>query len=105
MLAYILEITRRGNKRITNRGSFEGLQIGARAITNRDSLRDFKSGQKDYKSKQGFQIGAKRFKSGKGLQIGAEHHKAPVVEPTVSKVADIAEMALGLLQNLRWSAL
>ena len=62
------------------------LQIGARGITNRGNLRDFKSGQTDYKSGQGFQIGAKRFqieteisnwgkrdyKSGQGLQIGAE---------------------------------
>ena len=43
-----------------------GLQIGARRITNRGSLRNFKSGQKDYKSEQGFRIGAKRF------QIGTE---------------------------------
>ena len=34
-----------------------GLQTEARGITNRDSFRDFKSGQKDYKSGQGFQIG------------------------------------------------
>ena len=66
MLAYILGITKRGNKGITNRGRFLGLQIGAREITNRGSLRDFKSGQKDYKSGQGFQTGAKKF------QIGAE---------------------------------
>ena len=39
---------------ITNRGRFQGLQIGARGITSRGSLRDFKSGQKDYKSGQGF---------------------------------------------------
>ena len=79
MLAYILEIIERGNKGTTNRGRFKGLQIGARGIANRGSLRYFKSGQ-------GFQIEAKRFqigleitnrgngdyKSGQGLQIGAE---------------------------------
>ena len=43
-----------------------GLQIGARGITNRDSLRDFKLWQKDYKS------GQKDFKFGPRLQIGAE---------------------------------
>ena len=42
------------------------MQIEARGITNRGSLRDFKLRQKDYKSGQGFQIGAKRF------QIGAD---------------------------------
>ena len=80
MLAYILGITKRGNKGITNQGRFYGLQIGARGITNRG----FKQGQKDYKLGQGFQIGAKRFqigaditnpgnrhyKSGQGFQIG-----------------------------------
>ena len=45
MLAYIWEIAERRNKGIINRGS----------------LRDFKSGQKDYKSGQGVQIGEKRF--------------------------------------------
>ena len=86
MLAYILGITKRGNKGITNRGRFQGLQIGASGITNRGSLRNFKSGQKDYELGQGFQIGAKRFqfgaaitnrgkgdcKLGQGFQIGAE---------------------------------
>ena len=43
-------VTKRGNKRLKNRGIF----------------RDFKSGQKKYKSGKGFQIGAKRF------QIGSE---------------------------------
>ena len=62
MLAYILGIT----KRVNNRGRFQGLQIGTSWITNRGSFRDFKSGQKDYKSGQGFEIRAKRF------QIGAE---------------------------------
>ena len=37
------------------------MQIGARGITNRGSLRDFESGQKYYKQEQGFQTGAKRF--------------------------------------------
>ena len=66
MLAYILGITKQGNTWITNRGRVYELQIGARGITNRGSLRDFKSGQKDLKSGQGFQIRGKRF------QIGAE---------------------------------
>ena len=87
MLSYILGITKRDNKRITNRRKLYGLQIGARAITNRGSLRGFKSVQKDYKFGQGFQIEAKRFeigaditnqskrdyKPGQGLQIGAEY--------------------------------
>ena len=51
MLAYILGITKRGNKGITNRGSF----------------RNFKSGQNDYKSGQGFQTGAKRFQMGTAI--------------------------------------
>ena len=58
--------TKRGNKRIKNQGRFLGFQIGAREITNRDSFRDFKSGQKDYKSRQ------RDFKLGQVLQIGAE---------------------------------
>ena len=53
MLAYILEITKRGNKAITNLGRFYGLQTRAGGITSRASLRDFKSGQKDYKLWQG----------------------------------------------------
>ena len=73
MPAYILGITKRGIKGITNRGRFQGLHIGAQ--------RDYKKGEL-----KGFQIGAKRlqigereianwgrdFKSGKGLQIGTE---------------------------------
>ena len=54
MLAYILGIAKRGNKRNTKRRKFYGLQIGARGITNRASLQDFKSGQKDYKLRQRF---------------------------------------------------
>ena len=61
MLAHILGITKRGNKGIANRGRFYELQIGARGTANRDSLRDFKSGQKDYKP-QGLQIDAERRK-------------------------------------------
>ena len=61
MLAYNLGITKRGTKGIVNWGRFKGLQIGTREITNRGSLRVFKSGQKDYKSSPGFQIAAKRF--------------------------------------------
>ena len=41
-------VTKRGNKRIKNRGIFM----------------DFKLGQKNYKSGKGFQIGAKRFQIG-----------------------------------------
>ena len=65
------------NSGLQNR-AIRGLQIGARGIINRGSFRDFKSGQKDYKSGQGFQIGGeitnrgkKDFNSGQGLQIGA----------------------------------
>ena len=54
--ACLLGITKRCNKEITNRGRFQGLQIGSRGITNRGSLRDFKSGQRDYKLGLGFQI-------------------------------------------------
>ena len=43
---------------VTKRG-ITGLQIGARGITNRDSFRDFKSGQKDDKSGQRLPIGAR----------------------------------------------
>ena len=61
-------------------GAIRGLQIGAKGITNRSSLRDFKSGQKDCKSgAKRFQIRAKitnwgkrGFKSGQGLQIDAQ---------------------------------
>ena len=52
MLAYLLGITKRGNKGITNRGRFYGLQIRARKITNRGSFRDFKLREKNYKSGQ-----------------------------------------------------
>ena len=54
MLAYVLGITKRGNKGITILGRFYGLQIRVRRITNRGSLRDFQSGQKDYKLGQGY---------------------------------------------------
>ena len=70
---------------ITNRSRFYRLQIWARGISNTGSLRDFKSGQKGYKTEQGFQIAARRFqigaeityrgkrdyKLGQGFQIGA----------------------------------
>ena len=75
MLVYILGITKRGNKWITNRGKFLGLQTGARGVTNRGSLGDFKLGQQDYKSGQGCQIEARNFKSGQRLQIGASKSK------------------------------
>ena len=54
MLAFILEITKRDNKRITNLSRFYGQQMTARGITNRGSLMVFKSRQKDYKLRQGF---------------------------------------------------
>ena len=54
MLAYVLGITKRGNKGITNLVRFYGLQIRVRRITDRGSLRDFQSGQKDYKLGQWF---------------------------------------------------
>ena len=66
MLACILGIKKRGNKGITNWGTFEWLQIRARVATKRVSFRGIKSGQKDYKMTQGFQMVAKRF------QIGVE---------------------------------
>ena len=48
------------NKGFTNRGRFQGLQIGARRITKRSSFGDFKSRRKDYKSGQGLQIRAEQ---------------------------------------------
>ena len=65
MLAYILGIKKRGNKGITNRGRFQGLQIGARGITNRRCFKGFQIGLKR------LQIGAQRFQIGQRLQIGA----------------------------------
>ena len=66
MLAYILGITKRGNKGIANRcknnhkqGQLKGFQIGAKMlqivaeITNR--------GKRNYKPGQGFQTGAEQF--------------------------------------------
>ena len=57
---------KRDNKGITNRDRFQRLEIKPGGIKNRDSFRDFKSGQKHYNSEQGFQIRAKT------LQIVAE---------------------------------
>ena len=69
MLVYIVRITKRNNTENTNRGRIQGLQIGAREITNRCSFRDFKkityrgrdfkSGQRDFKLEQKLQIGAR----------------------------------------------
>ena len=74
MLAYILGITKPGNKEITNRGRFQGLQIRARGITNRGSLRyftsrqkDHKSEERDFKSRQRLQIEQERLKTGAGI--------------------------------------
>ena len=78
----IFWFTKRGNKGIANRGRSQGLQIWARRITNWGSLRDFKSGEKDYKSGQKLKIGENEisirgwdFKLGQGLQIGVEQIK------------------------------
>ena len=49
MLAYVLEITKRGSNMIANRNRFQRLQIETRRITNRSNLRNFKLGGKDYK--------------------------------------------------------
>lgn len=40
--------------------------MGPREVTNRGSLRDFKSGQKNDKLVLGFQVGAKGFQVGAG---------------------------------------
>ena len=53
---------KRSNKGIKNRARFQGLQIEAKGITNRGSLKDFKSKQIHYKSCQ------RDIKSGKRLQ-------------------------------------
>ena len=60
----IFWVIKRGSKGNTDWGRFQGLQIGARGITNRGSFRDFKLWQKDYK------LGKKDFKSVQGLQVG-----------------------------------
>ena len=78
MLAYILEITKQGNSSVTNRSKFYGLQIESRGITNRSSIRDFESGQKDNKSGQEFRIGAREITNRgdvnleQGLKIGSK---------------------------------
>ena len=66
MLAYILGIT--------NSCRFQGIQIVARKIANMGSLRDFKSGQKVFKSWQRSPMGESEianrdrgFKSGQRL--------------------------------------
>ena len=60
-------VAKQGNKKITNRGRFEELEIGARKITNRGSFSDFKLRQKLSNR------GKRDFKSGQGLQIDEEH--------------------------------
>ena len=60
----IFWVTKRGNKGITNRGRFSGLQIREWGITNRGSFWDFKSGKKNYKS------GQRDFKTEYRLQTG-----------------------------------
>ena len=100
-LKIIFWFTKRRNKRITNRGRFQRLQIGAIGITSRDSFKDFKSGQKDYKSGQRFQIRTKRcqigaeitnqgkrdFKTGQGLQIGAQQLSLQVIFKNFSQTS------------------
>ena len=62
----IFWVTRRSNKGITNRGRFQGLQIGSalvisnwgKKITNRGW--DLILGQRDFKSGQRLQVGARR---------------------------------------------
>ena len=63
MLAYIVGITKRGNKEITNWGRFYGLQIGAREAANRGSLWYVKA----------IANWGKSFKLGQGLQVGAKN--------------------------------
>ena len=83
-LAYILEVTKWGNKGIKNRGRFQGLQIGARRIVNRGSLRDLKLEQKDYKSGQidfksrqvDFKSGQERFQTGVGISNRGRDYKS-----------------------------
>ena len=62
-------------KQVTNRGRFQGLQIGAREVTNWDSFRDFQLGKKKkIQIRSGISIRGKTdFESGQGLQIRAEH--------------------------------
>ena len=60
----IFWVTKPGNKGITNRGRFSGLQIREWGITNRGSFWDFKSGKKNYKS------GQRDFKTEYRLQTG-----------------------------------
>ena len=76
MLAYILGITKRGNKRITNRRRFYGLQIGARGFTNRGSLRDFKLGQPDFKSGRDYKSGQERLQTRAGISNRGRDYKS-----------------------------
>ena len=66
MLAYILGITKLGIKRIRKLRQILESTNRSKRVTNIGSLRDFKLGQKKYKSGKVFQTGPKRF------QIGAE---------------------------------
>ena len=66
MLAYILGITKLGIKRIRKSRQILGSTNRGKRVTYIGSLRDFKLGQKKYKSGKVFQNGPKRF------QIGAE---------------------------------
>ena len=72
MLVDILGTSKRGKKGVTNRGRFQGLQIGARSITNRGSLKISNQSNKITNRGRDF-LGQRDFKSGQGLQIGAEH--------------------------------
>ena len=73
MLVDILGTSKRGKKGVTNWGRFQGLQIGARSITNRGSLRISNQSNKITNRGRDFKLEQRDFKSGQGLQIGAEH--------------------------------
>ena len=79
MLAYVLGITKRGNKEITNRVRFQ--RLPGRRDYQQGQLKRFPLGAK--RSGQRFQIGAeitnqgkRDYKPGQGIQIGAEQEAA-----------------------------
>ena len=75
MLAYILGIAKRDNKEIKNQGRFQGLQNGARGITNRGNLRDSKSGQRYFKSGRDYKSGQDRLQTGAGITNQCRAHE------------------------------
>ena len=77
MPAYILGITKRGIKGITNRGRFQGLHIGAQRDYKKGELKGFqigaeisKSGQRDYK------LGKERLQTGAGISNRGRDYKS-----------------------------